>query len=299
MQQKPDNTPIKRMAELLRQGATLTDLSCPACSSPLFRLKDGTLWCAKDEKKVIILKEGEEPPKEAAAPKTSPANAAYDKLEATLTAKIQGIERKIEKTEDPDELQKLTGALNELLSSLEKIKTMKAWKINLTAGTYDNFPQNIHSIEIYSTAAPGKQVQLKLLQALTAINKKEFSFEEIANPTVPNGRVIFEFGLADSKDFTFLDEEECARMKDFLGKERLHSIDFFCAIRYYKVNGEKKKALKFDYYMLRTVFGKDTFEVQVFHERGPRYISPQDLTAFVFNRVNDLSSKKILKKGSN
>ena len=105
---------------MLRQGATLTDLSCPVCSSPLFRLKDGTLWCAKDEKKVIIVKEGEEPPKQTSGPNTS-----YDKLEATLLAKIQDIQDKIEKTEDMDELQKLTAAFSELLNSLEKIKQMK------------------------------------------------------------------------------------------------------------------------------------------------------------------------------
>jgi UPF0148 protein len=125
MQQDTENTPIKRMANLLRQGATLTDLSCPVCSSPLFRLKDGTLWCAKDEKKVIIVKEGEEPPKEAAAP-TSAATAAYDKLEATLLAKVQDVQGRIEKTDDADELQKLTHALSELLNSLDKIKKMKA-----------------------------------------------------------------------------------------------------------------------------------------------------------------------------
>ena len=124
MQQNAENTPIKRMADLLRQGATLTDLSCPNCASPLFRLKDGTLWCAKDEKKVVIVKEGEEPPKPAAAP--SSANSPYDKLEATLLSKVLDVQGKIAKTEDPDELQKLTHALGELLNSLEKIKKLKA-----------------------------------------------------------------------------------------------------------------------------------------------------------------------------
>jgi UPF0148 protein len=123
MQQDKESNPIKRMAELLRQGATLTDLSCPVCSSPLFRLKDGTLWCAKDEKKVVVVKEGEEPPKPVAP---APSNAAYDKLEATLMAKIVDIQGRIEKTEDLDELQKLTLALGELLNSVEKIKKMKA-----------------------------------------------------------------------------------------------------------------------------------------------------------------------------
>jgi UPF0148 protein len=122
MQQKTEDAPIKRMAELLLKGATLTDLSCPVCSSPLFRLQNGTLWCAKDEKKVIIVKDDQEPPKPAQAPA---GNSAYDKVETTLLAKVLDIQSKIEKTEDVDELQKLTVALSELLNSLEKIKNMK------------------------------------------------------------------------------------------------------------------------------------------------------------------------------
>jgi UPF0148 protein len=117
MQGKTEDKPIKRMAELLRQGATLTDLSCPACASPLFRLKDGPLWCAKDEKKVIVVKEGEEPEKAG--------NAAYDRLEATLMAKVEDLQNKIQQTEDVEELQKLSAALSELLSNLEKIQKMK------------------------------------------------------------------------------------------------------------------------------------------------------------------------------
>ncbi len=105
------------MADLLRQGATLTDLSCPACASPLFRLKDGTLWCAKDEKKVVIVKEGEEPEKTR--------STAYEKLEATLLAKVQELQDKIQRTEDVGELQKLSSALSDLLSSLEKVKRME------------------------------------------------------------------------------------------------------------------------------------------------------------------------------
>lgn len=119
-----DKESIKRMAELLRQGATLTDLSCPNCNSPLFRLRDATLWCAKDEQKVIVVKEGEEPPMQPQAVKST--NSAYDKLEATLLKKIDDVQAKIEKTEDIDELQKLTVALSELLNSVEKVKRMKA-----------------------------------------------------------------------------------------------------------------------------------------------------------------------------
>ena len=105
------------MADLLRQGATLTDLACPNCASPLFRLKDGTLWCGKDEKKVIIVKEGEEPPEPVSDP-------TIKRLEATLMRKVQSLQSKIDKTDDVEELCRLTAALTEVLNSLEKIKKM-------------------------------------------------------------------------------------------------------------------------------------------------------------------------------
>ena len=110
---------IKRMADLLRQGAALTDLACPVCSSPLFRLKNGTLWCAKDEKKVIVVKEGEEEPEKAQI------GLGMDKLEATLLEKIQQLQDRIQKTDDVDQLQKLSSALSELLGNVEKIRKMK------------------------------------------------------------------------------------------------------------------------------------------------------------------------------
>jgi cell fate (sporulation/competence/biofilm development) regulator YlbF (YheA/YmcA/DUF963 family) len=66
---------------------------------------------------VIVVKEGEEPEKAS--------GTAYDELEATLLAKVQEIQNKIQQTENVEELQKLSTALSELLSNLEKVKKMK------------------------------------------------------------------------------------------------------------------------------------------------------------------------------
>lgn len=171
----------------------------------------------------------------------------------------------------------------------------------MTIGLYENFPVNIHRYDKFNSTISSKQLQKKIIQVLKDVNGKEYGFEEIANPTVPDGRVIFEFGLAESGDFNYIDEEEVKKTLSFLTKERLNSMDFFCSIRYYKGSGINRSALKFDYYMLRTVFSKDILEVQVFHERGPRYLSPEELTMFIFSKVNDESSRnrKILKKTTN
>lgn len=170
----------------------------------------------------------------------------------------------------------------------------------MTLGFYENFPTNIHRIDSFNSTLSSKQLQQKLIQVLHDVNRMEYSFEEITNPTIPQGKVIFEFGLAESGNFNYIDEEEAKKALNFLAKERLHSMDFFCSIRYYKGNGEKKTPLKFDYYMLRTIFSKDMLEVQVFHERGPRYISPEELTAFIFTKINEASNRnrKILKKAN-
>ncbi|MCL5878042.1 MAG: hypothetical protein M1540_09555 [Candidatus Bathyarchaeota archaeon] len=171
----------------------------------------------------------------------------------------------------------------------------------MTLGFYDNFPPNIHYVETFTSPLSSRQLQQRLIQLLGEVNRKETSFEEVAIPTIPDGTVIFEFGLAELGNFNYLSAEEVTRAVAFLAKAQVASLDFFCSIRYYKGKGEgeKRQALKFDYYMLRTVFGKGTFEVQVFHERGPRYLSPEDLVKFIAERLNGSSSRKILKEATN
>ncbi len=111
---------VKRMADLLRQGSTLTDLACPACHSPLFKLKNGDLWCGKCEKKVVVVKEGED------ATKVQSSNT-LGTLETTLLTKIQEIQGKMQHESNVDELLKINNALSGLLDSLEKLKkTRKA-----------------------------------------------------------------------------------------------------------------------------------------------------------------------------
>ncbi|UCE15411.1 MAG: hypothetical protein JSV12_05915 [Candidatus Bathyarchaeota archaeon] len=113
-----DTKPIQTMANLLRQGATLIDRSCPACSSPLFKLRNGELWCAQCQKRVIVVKEG-----------TSPAEAAdlvaLGALESTVLKKIQEVEKKIREETDPQQLEKLSSLLSKLLENLEKLRKTK------------------------------------------------------------------------------------------------------------------------------------------------------------------------------
>jgi UPF0148 protein len=112
-----DSKNIKKMADLLRQGATLTEYSCPVCSSPLFKLRSGDLWCARCQKRVIIVKEGEPEPKTH--------DPTLSSLESTITAKIQELEKKLREENDAEKLHNLGTTLSTLLKNLENIRKMK------------------------------------------------------------------------------------------------------------------------------------------------------------------------------
>ena len=118
MTEGSESKPLKSMADLLRRGATLTNLACPVCASPLFKLKSGELWCAKCQKQVIVVKEGETP-LQAAKP------LVLTKLEATVIAKIEEVEERIKNETDTEKLQKLGAILSSLLDNLEKIRRIK------------------------------------------------------------------------------------------------------------------------------------------------------------------------------
>jgi len=109
---------IKAMADLLRQGATLTEHSCPACASPLFKLRSGDLWCGSCKKRVMIVREGEPEPEASKAP-------AFSSLEATILEKIQAIEKQLAEETDTEKLNALGATLSTLLENLERIRKMK------------------------------------------------------------------------------------------------------------------------------------------------------------------------------
>jgi UPF0148 protein len=95
----------------------MTNLACPVCASPLFRLKNGELWCEKCHKQVVIVKEGEEA--------KMAQSTALVSLEATLAEKIREIQEKMSREQDPERLQKLGNTLTGLLENLERTRKMK------------------------------------------------------------------------------------------------------------------------------------------------------------------------------
>jgi len=164
-------------------------------------------------------------------------------------------------------------------------------------GVYDNFPVNIHLSETLTSALSKRKLQERIIQVLQEVNRKTFSFEEVGSPNQPNCTIIFEFGIANGEVFSYLDEEEARKMQYALAKDAMQIIDWYCSVRYYKNVKKERTPLKFDYYMLRMNFiEKGAVELLVFHERGPRYISAEEIVDFIESKVNQTSNRKILKR---
>jgi hypothetical protein len=162
-------------------------------------------------------------------------------------------------------------------------------------GFYKNFPQYAHKVARFSTSISNKKLQQTIIQTLHKINNETFNLNEVAKPLMPQCTSIFEFGIAEAESFNYLDLEEAEKVLKNLRRKPFQIMDFFCAIRYYRVKDDKNTPLKFDYYILRFIFDKDFMEVQVFHERGPRHLSPEDIINLVIEKVNGSFSKKVLK----
>jgi len=59
-QRARDAALVRKMAELLKSGATMLERVCPSCEVPLFRLKSGDIICPKCGQRFIIVSSDEE-----------------------------------------------------------------------------------------------------------------------------------------------------------------------------------------------------------------------------------------------
>jgi hypothetical protein len=162
-------------------------------------------------------------------------------------------------------------------------------------GFYTNFPRNVHRLAAFSTSISNRRLQHALAETACKLNGEILQLQEIASPSLHNCTIVFEFGIAEGDDFSFLDNQEKDKLVKTVKKKTFQVMDFLCAIRYYKIEEEKKVPLRFDYYMLRFVFGKNMVGLHVFHEKGPMHVSPEELVEFIINKVNTAFSRKVLK----
>lgn len=106
---------MKRMAQLLKDGAKMLDKNCPQCGSPLFQLKTGEIRCAKCDKRVVIVGENEP---ESPIVRT----LLWEEVEGTLLAKLDYVNRRIQNEQDPEEIRRLVNTVAAILEVYDRLK---------------------------------------------------------------------------------------------------------------------------------------------------------------------------------
>jgi hypothetical protein len=135
-------------------------------------------------------------------------------------------------------------------------------------GVYSDFPTDVQKIVNFETSISETKLQKTLVEVFYRLNSEESALKEIAYPSLPECMIGFEFGIAEGKDFNYLDTHEKDRLLAATQKKPFPSLDFLCITRYYRFQDQKKRPLKFDHYMLRFRFAKKALQMQVFHEKG-------------------------------
>jgi len=110
-----DREGMRRMAELLKNGARMLDKACPQCGSPLFRLKTGEIRCARCDQRVVIVGENE-PDTHVVRP------LLWEQLQGTILSKLDYVNRRIMEEDDPEEIRRLVSTTAALLDVYDKLR---------------------------------------------------------------------------------------------------------------------------------------------------------------------------------
>ena len=163
-------------------------------------------------------------------------------------------------------------------------------------GCYENFPKNIHGRSFFQYQDSTKGLQQAILCAFHRLNSETFDLGAVTPYLKQNCGVGFEFGVADSFDFSFLDQNELEQCLKSIDENELQILDFFFAVRYHLIKDDGKLVpLRFDYLVLRFEFQKGGLELQIRHEKGTQRVPLNDLTDFLVKQINiELSRKQLM-----
>jgi UPF0148 protein len=108
---------VKRMAELLKSGASMLQETCPQCGTPLFRRGTET-FCAKCNRPVVIIRNAEDETRLM-------TNQILDSTEQTLLTKIQQVNVALKTETDPSRLLTYGSALKTWLEAIDNLRRLK------------------------------------------------------------------------------------------------------------------------------------------------------------------------------
>jgi UPF0148 protein len=113
-----DDPSVKRMADLLRQGATMLADACPQCGSPLFKVKDD-IYCVKCDRRIVYADSEEEVEAQV-------VKILIPELRETLINKLKALNEVVDSETDTEALTKLANLMVLLLQALHRLESIGA-----------------------------------------------------------------------------------------------------------------------------------------------------------------------------
>ena len=123
-----DSRVVKRMAELLKSGATMLDRVCPNCKVPLFKYKSGEIACPSCGMRFIIVSTDEEEFQVY-------GDLVIREVERAAIQKLSQLSAELLKTEDSDSLNRIVEAMNGLLRVVESSRRIRGASFEASKGT--------------------------------------------------------------------------------------------------------------------------------------------------------------------
>ncbi len=123
---------IKKMATLLRSGATMLDIYCPNCNYILFRLENNQIYCPVCDREVILVKDDignkksqlieEKTELSNNIPTEKHISNKYERENIIFFNIISRLSKKLEETDDLLTIEKILSNINQTLDIIKKFK---------------------------------------------------------------------------------------------------------------------------------------------------------------------------------
>ncbi|MEM2876353.1 MAG: hypothetical protein QXL67_05330 [Candidatus Bathyarchaeia archaeon] len=159
-------------------------------------------------------------------------------------------------------------------------------------GRYDFFPSIFHGKAEFEYNLDKGKLQVAIIKTLLKLNSQSAKVSEVTGLIDYEMQVYFEFGFAEGKAFTFIDEDEANSILREIEKEPFTLMDFFCVLKYYKTVDGTLKPLKFDYSLIRFEFEDERLSVLYFHERGTKRIEFSQLIKFILSNMLSILGRR-------
>ena len=121
------NDEAKKMAQLLRSGNTMLNQACPVCNNPIFRNKDGKVFCPICNREVMFVNADNEKDfknKEEITKKIQDKDSIYS-LKEIILEKIEWIAQKLKSETQIDNIERYVILLTNFLDLFKTSENLK------------------------------------------------------------------------------------------------------------------------------------------------------------------------------